>query len=276
MKVYISVDMEGIGGVTGSYQVLQDPGALIESRRQATREVNAAVEGALAAGATTIYVNENHSGRDLILSELHPAAEAIIGKPKPLMTLEGLDESFAAVFLIGMHARAGTAGAVMDHTWSPKTVHELRVNDIPIGEIGLNALMAGHFGVPLTLVAGDDKTIAEAKALLGEIEGITVKYGVDRFAARCLHPEKIQAALFEGAKRALTENARFKPFVLEVPMKMEIDWQKTNHATYAALIPGTRRKNARTVSFTADDFKSLMHWFIVACYVAKTVEDPVY
>jgi D-amino peptidase len=99
---------------------------------------------------------------------------------------------------------------------------------------------------------------------------------VDRFAARCLHPKKIQAALFEGAQRALTEIARFKPFAAQAPMKMEIDWQKTNHATYAALIPGTRRESARTVSFTADDFKSLMNWFIVACYVAKAVQDPVY
>jgi D-amino peptidase len=276
VKVYISVDMEGVGGVAGSYQVLQSPGSLLEVRQTMTAEVNAVIEGALAAGTEAIYVNENHSGRDLILSELHPAAEAIIGKPKPLATLEGLDESFDAVFLIGMHARAGTPAAVMDHTWGPTTVYEMRVNDITIGELGLNALMASHYGVPIVLVSGDDKTVAEAKALLGDVEGVIVKYSIDRFAARCLHPEKVQNLLYKGARQALMELSRFKPFVLESPLRMSIDWHKTNHALYTAMIPGTNRTGPRSVSFEASSFKQIMEWFVIACWVAKRVEDSVY
>ncbi len=276
MKVYITVDMEGVGGVTGSYQIRQDPGALLEARQQATREVNAAIEGALKAGATTIYVNENHSGRDLILSELHPEAQAIVGKPKPLITMEGLDDSFTALFLIGLHAMAGTLGAIMDHTWVPKTVYAVRVNRIPIGEIGLNAALAGYYGVPIALVSGDDKAVAEAKALLGDVEGVIVKYGVDRFAARCLHPQRVQAALRESAKRALIKKERFKPFILEPPLTMEIDWQKAIHAVHTAQIPGTTQVSARTVSFSANDFRQVTNWFIVANRVAKSVEDPIY
>ena len=238
--------------------------------------MNAAVEGALAAGATTIYVNENHSGRDLILSELHPAAQAIVGKPKPLITMEGVDDSFTLVFLIGMHAGAGTPGAIMDHTWVPKTVYDVRVNGMAIGEIGLNALLAGAFRVPIALVAGDDKAVAEAKSLLGDVEGVIVKYAVDRFAARCLHPTQVEDALRNGAKRALIEKSRFKPFVLEPPITMEIDWQWAIHAVHTAQIPGTSEVSARTVSFTANDFRQVTNWFIVANRIAKSVEDPIY
>ena len=124
MKVYMSVDLEGITGVVGSYQV-PGSGALPEVRELVTADVNAAIAGAKEAGATTIWVNENHSGRDLILEKVDPAAEVIVGKPKPLMTVDGLDSSFDCVFMIGIHARAGTAGGVMDHTWCPKFVQEL-------------------------------------------------------------------------------------------------------------------------------------------------------
>jgi len=272
MKVYISVDMEGVGGVTGKYQVWREGAqAVPETRQIVTQEVNAAVEGCLEAGATTIYVNENHSGRDLILSELHPAAEPIVGKPKPLMTLEELDESFTAVFLIGMHAMAGVDCAVLNHTWT-QGVYQARVNGVAIGETGLNALMAGHFGVPLTLVAGDDKTVAEAKALLGDVEGVVVKYGLNRYAARCVHPDKVQKEMFEAARRALTERSRFRPFVLEPPLTMEIDWKEAYYALFTALIPDTTRESALTVSFTADDFRQVMNWFVIANQVAISLD----
>jgi D-amino peptidase len=137
MKVYMSVDLEGISGVVGSYQVLQNPGALPEIRELLTADVNAAIAGAKAGGATTIWVNENHSGRDLILDEVDPIAEVLIGKPKPLQTLEGIDDTFDCVFMIGMHAAAGTKDAVLAHSWSVKCIQTLRVNGKVIGELGL-------------------------------------------------------------------------------------------------------------------------------------------
>lgn len=276
MKVYISVDLEGITGVAGSYQVLQDPGALPEVRKLVTGDVNAAIDGAKEAGATQIWVNENHSGREMLLEEVDPMAEVIIGKPKPLMTLEGLDSSFDCVFMVGIHARAGTTGAVMDHTWVPKCVQELRVNGIALGEVGLNALAAGHFGVPIALVTGDTQVVEEARELLGDVEGAAVKVGVDRYAARCLHPAKAREAIREASARALREIERFRPFTLPSPMKMEIDYANSVYATAATWIPTSVREGPQTVSFMVDDFLTGVKTFFVAAQYPFMFEDPMF
>jgi len=275
MKVYMSVDMEGITGVAGSYQV-PGSGALPEVRELVTGDVNAAIAGAKTAGATTIWVNENHSGRDLILEEVDPAAEVIIGKPKPLMTVDGLDSSFDCVFMIGIHARAGTTGAVMDHTWCPKLVQDLRVNGMTIGELGLNALLAGEYGVPIALVTGDSQVVQEAYDLLGDVEGVAVKTGLDRYAARCPHPSVARAAIRDGAEKALREIDRFGPFTLAKPMKMEIDYANTAYATAATWIPTAVREGPRTVSFTVPDFVAGIKAFFVAAGFPELVRDPIY
>jgi D-amino peptidase len=276
MKLYISVDMEGIGGVVGSWQVRKDPGALADVQRRATGEVNAAIAGALEAGATTIYVNENHSGRDLILEEVHPAAQVLVGKPKPLMTLDDIDESFAAVFLIGIHARAGSERAVMDHTWGAKTLQELRVNGTPIGEIGLNALLAGEYGVPVTLCTGDDKAMAEAQQLLGDVETVVVKTGLDRYAARCRHRTVVEAEIRQNAERALLHSKRYRPFSLGRPVVIEIDWTTSVFAEWTSQIPTSERTGPRTVRWACANFVSAMRIFNVANLVAWQLEDPMF
>ncbi len=276
MKVYMSVDLEGITGVVGSYQILQSTGALPEVRELVTGDVNAAIAGAKEGGATTIWVNENHSGRDLLPEQIDPIAEVILGKPKPFQTLEGLDSSFDCVFMIGIHARAGTAGAVLDHTWSVKCIQALRVNGVLIGELGLNALLAGHFGVPIALVTGDQQVVEEARALLGDVEGVVVKVGASRFAARCPHPTKAREAIREGAGRALREITRFKPFTLPGPMKLEFDYANPAFTDCASWIPTAVREGPTTVSFTVPDFIVGMKTFFVAAALPYQAVDPIY
>ena len=272
MKVYMSVDLEGITGVVGTYQV-PGSGALPEVRELVTGDVNAAIAGAKDAGATTIWVNENHSGRDLLLEQVDPSAEVIIGKPKPLMTVDGLDSSFDCVFMIGIHARAGTKDAVLDHTWASKFVQNLRVNGVTIGELGLNALLAAEYGVPIALVTGDSQVVQEAYDLLGDVEGVAVKTGLDRYAARCPHPSVARAAIRRGAEKAVREVSRFKPYSLQKPMKMEIDYARTSHATAATWIPTAVREGPRTVSFTVPDFVEGIKTFFVASCVPALVGD---
>jgi D-amino peptidase len=276
MKVYISVDLEGISGVVASHQCTSTLGAPLETRRNVTADVNAAIAGARSRGATSIWVNENHSGRDLLCDDLDPIAEVLTGKPKPLMTLEGLDSSFACVFMIGAHAAAGTERAVLDHTWSAKCIQNVRVNDVRVGETGLNAILAGHFGVPLVLVAGDLATIREAKDLLGDIEGAVVKEGLDRYAAKCLHPRVAQKRIREAAARAIQRIRRFKPYQPASPFKLEIDYSNTAYASAASWLPSASRMGPRTVTFEAADGVSLMRTFIAAATLPKIVEDPVY
>jgi len=276
MKVYISVDLEGISGVVASHQCTSTIGAPLEVRKLVTGDVNAAIAGARRGGATVIYVNENHSGRDLLCDELDPLAEVLIGKPKPLMTLEGLDSSFACVFMVGAHAAAGTEHAILDHTWSAKCIQNVSVNGIRIGETGLNAILAGHYDVPLTLVTGDLATVQEAEALLGDVEGAVVKEGVDRYAARCPHPTVARGRIEAAAARALQGIRRFKPYKPDPPFRLEIDYTNTAFAAAACWIPMAQRIAPRTVAFNQPDGLTLMKTFIAAATLPRIVDDPVY
>lgn len=271
MKIYISVDIDGIGSLA-EMCVMSGYPPLPWVQELATREVNAAVEGALEGGATTVVVNENHSSRHMIPELLHPAAELLIGRPKPVQTLDDLDETFDAVFLVGIHARAGTPGAVMDHTWDFR-IYNLRVNGTTIGEVGLNALLAGHYGVPISLVTGDNYVVQEAKELLGDVETVVVKRSRDRYAARCPHPTKVRELVHEGATRSLRDIARLRPFDLGKPVHLEIDFTEATFAHWASFVPTAERIGPRTVGITLDNFVDAMRAFQVLL-AASTIGDP--
>jgi D-amino peptidase len=271
MKVYVSVDIDGIGSLAEPCVMSGYP-PLPWAQELATREVNAAVEGALEGGAQIVVVNENHSSRHMIPELLHPAAELLVGRPKPFQTLDDLDGTFDALFLVGIHARAGTPGAVMDHTWAFR-IYNLRVNGTTIGEVGLNALLAGHYGVPVTLVTGDNHVATEAQTLLGDVETVVVKTGRDRYAARCLHPTKVRQLVHKGAARSLREIERFHPFDLGKPIRMEIDFTETTFAHWASFVPTAKRIGPRTVGITLDHFEEAMRAFQVLL-AASTIGDP--
>lgn len=271
MKVYISVDIDGIGSLAEMCMMSGYP-PLPWVQELATREVNAAVEGAFEGGATTVVVNENHSSRHMVPELLHPAAELLVGRPKPMQTLDDLDETFDAVFLVGIHARAGTPGAVMDHTWAFR-IYNLRVNGTTIGEVGLNALLAGHYGVPIALVTGDNYVAAEAKELLSNVETVVVKTGRDRYVARCPHPTKVRDLVREGAARSLRQIERFRPFDLGKPIRMEMDFTEATFAHWASFVPTAERVGTRTVGITLDNFEDAMRAFQVML-AASTIGDP--
>jgi D-amino peptidase len=190
--------------------------------------------------------------------------------------LEGLDSTFDAVFLIGIHARAGTEAAVLDHTWTTKCVQGFRVNGIEMGELGLNALLAGHFGVPVALVTGDLAVCREAEELLGEVECAVVKYGLDRYSARCLAPSRAQQVIREAAARAVGGMERFKPLKLEAPLRLELDYADSAFASRACWIPGAERLGPRSVAFEAPDFLVGMKTFLAAATLPATIRDPIY
>src|SRR2546423_12729794 len=161
MRVYISVDMEGIAGVVHESQTDPTTPAFAAEygrfRRLMTAEANAAVEGALAAGATRVLVNDSHwFMRNLLAEELHQAAELVAGYPKPRSMVQGIDEpeGFDAALFVGYHARAGTRNAILDHTYADR-IYEVRLNGKPVGELGHNAALAGEHYVPVALMCGD-------------------------------------------------------------------------------------------------------------------------
>lgn len=260
MRIYISVDMEGIAGVVHEDQTNPvDPrcaGEYARFRRLMTLEANAAVEGALAGGATRVVVNDSHwLMRNLLAEELHEAAELVSGDPKPLSMLQGIADGFEAAFFVGYHAMAGTAGAVLDHTYTDRVAHA-RLNGAAIGELGINAALAGAHGVPVALVTGDQAVAAEARALLGDaVTTAVVKQAIGRQAARSLAPAAACARIREAAAAAL--RTRPAPWRAPSPSTIEVEFRFTAQAEMAELLPGCERRGPRTVAYTHDDYPTL-------------------
>jgi D-amino peptidase len=251
MQILISVDMEGITGVVSQSHTDPAHAEYQRLRKLMTGDVNAAIAGAAKAGATTILVNDAHSAMDnILIEELHPAARLLSGAPKPFSMMQGISPDVQAVFLIGYHARAGSAPAIHDHTWSGY-IFNVKLNGHLVGEIGLNAALAGHFGVPVVLVTGDQTTTAEATALLGDVETVAVKTALGRTAADCLPPAQTAALIRTAARQALARSRA--PFVLEPPITVHVEFMRSVQAEMAELIPGTQRVGAREVSWTGPD-----------------------
>ncbi|MFQ5813984.1 MAG: M55 family metallopeptidase [Anaerolineae bacterium] len=250
MKVYISCDMEGISGVVAGKQT--DNGEEYKrAQKLMTGEVNAAIEGARAGGATEVLINDSHgSMRNILIEELNPSAQLISGSPKPLSMMQGIDESFDAAFFIGYHAQAGTAYSVLDHTYSG-IVYQVSLNGRLVGETGLNAALAGYFGVPVVLVTGDKLLVEEATTLLGTVAGVAVKESYGRYAARCLVPETARELIRQAAQSALSRES--KPFVVEPPITLTVDFTSSAHLDMAELIPGANRVSGRRIEFAHDD-----------------------
>jgi D-amino peptidase len=264
MHVFISVDMEGIAGVVHEDQTdPSDPRHAAEyerSRRLMTGEANAAVEGAFAGGATRVVVSDSHwFMRNIAADELHPGAELVSGGPRRLSMMDGIDGGFDAAFCIGYHGMAGTADAVIDHTYTNR-IRAVRLNGRAVGELGLNAALAGTFGVPVVLVSGDQSLAAEAKDLLGDaVEAVVVKQAVSRFAARSVSPEVARARIRVAAGRVLAQ--RPAPFAMSAPITLEVEFALTHQADMAELVPGSMRPDGRTVRFIAGDYRETFRAF---------------
>ena len=262
MKVFISADLEGIAGVVHGEHVFRDGREHDRARKLMTAEVNAAIEGALEAGAEKIVVNDSHGTmRNIIPEELHEKAELITGSPKPLSMMQGIDSSFNAAFFIGYHAMPSSFPAVMGHTYYGRVTYNVRINGRLMGETGLNAALAGYFNVPVVLVTGDQAVTAEARQLIENIETVTVKEAVGRYAAKCLSPVEARKRIREAAKTALNKLPNIKPFRLYSPVTFEVDFVHAGMTEMALLVPGVEKRDSRTVKFTFDDLLTAFRAF---------------
>ncbi|MGB5933334.1 MAG: M55 family metallopeptidase [Anaerolineae bacterium] len=260
MKVYISCDIEGISGVVSSEQTHMGNKEYERARKLMTEEANAATEGALVGGATEIVVNDAHGkGRNILVERLNPQAQLISGWPRPWGMMQGIDGTFDAAFFIGYHAQAGTKDSVIAHTVSGR-IYQVRLNGEPIGETGLNAALAGYFGVPVVLVTGDRLLVEEAKVLLGpSLETVIVKEGYGTRAAKCLSPQRAQQLIREAAERALEGGG--EPFRVSPPLILTVDFARGVQSEMAELIPGVVRLEGRRVEYTHDDYLTVYRVF---------------
>jgi len=277
MKLFISCDMEGISGVTGSDDVDPKKDAYQRFRKIMTGDVNAAVEGAAMAGVDEVLVNDSHDGmRNILIEELHPNAELISGYTKPLSMMQGIDSSFDVAMFVGYHAMAGTAGAVMNHTFYGRMMDDVWINDKLVGEGAVNAGIAGYFGVPVGAVSGDDKIATELSTLLGRIEVAVVKEGIDRFVAKCLPLQQSRERIKNAAKRAVERRKELKPLKYTSPCTFKVRFASTSEAATACMLPIVKMVDPRTVSVAQDDYLDAFRTFHAAISLASTVQDQIF
>lgn len=250
-KVYISVDMEGISGISGDDQLSADGGEYGRSRKLMAEDANAAIRGAFAGGATEVLVNDSHGGqRNLLPEDLDPRARLISHSFKPYGMVQGLDDSFDACIFVGYHAKASTPAGLFAHTGSG-VVADVDVNGRSVGEGGLNTLMAAWYGVPVVLVTGDDVAVAEVKAVATSARGVVVKKALN---VRAVELQPLAAARGEietAAREAVATSSRIPPRRTG-PFRVRMRFKDTLIPFIVEGLPGLERTEPDTVSWTSD------------------------
>lgn len=263
LKVFISVDMEGVAGLINWDETEQGGPDYPLFRRLMTGEANAAIAGALEAGATEIVVRDAHgSARNILPDVLRTEARLIREWTSPLSMMEGIDKTFDAVVFIGYHARAGTPNAVLKHTMS-LTIYDLILDGVRMPEAGWNAAIAGYFDVPVVFLSGDSAICKQIQEIVGPIETAAVKDGIGT-AASMIHPFKADEMIQNGVRAALKNLKAYKPYKPASPYKLEIVFTDENLAMRAAWVPGAVRTGERSVAFTSSDFMDIVKDFSLA------------
>ena len=256
MRVLVSVDMEGIAGVVDGEDVSPGHSEYERSRRQITAEANAAVRGVYAFDpGAQVLVTEAHGGfRNLLPEQLDRRAELLRGKPKPDGMMAGLADGADAALFIGYHGKAGTPRSVLAHTIHGGVVTDVRCEGRSLGEIGLNAALAAHYGVPVVLVAGDDTVAKEAVAVMPGIHTVVVKRALGFYAAALLHPDEACDRIEQEVPKALGDRETIQPLYFDGPVVVEVDVLRPHMTERALLIPGIERTGGCTLRYAAPDF----------------------
>jgi D-amino peptidase len=257
LKVFISVDMEGLAGVVSSSEVSSGSPDYAHFRSIMAAETNAAIEGALAAGATEVVVRDSHGAKqNLLPGDVDPRARLLRGQstgPKNMM--EGIDKTFGAVVFVGYHAKAGTPNAILEHT-SNGNVIDFSVNGVSLPEGGYNAIVAGLSGVPVVFASGDKALVDQLRALLGPIESVAVKEEIND-AVIGVSPKQAQGRIRAGVELALRNRAKYKPFTMAGPYTMVLKVQVDKKPLYK----GVERVTPGELRFSSPDFLEILNAF---------------
>jgi len=281
VKVLISVDMEGISGVATRRETATGwpPSApkgddYERARAWMTADANAAIAGAYEGGATEILVADAHDGMlNLLWDQLDPRAELIRGyENRDGAMIEGIDSACDAVFFVGYHARAADGRGVLSHTFTgPDTLWDVRLNGEPASEARFNAALAGHHGVPVALITGDDVICAETQVWLPHVETAVVKYAIDRYTARCLPGGTALERIRTAACRAIQRITSMTPYALPQPVVLDMVFGDSSMTAAACRIPGVQRAGDRAITYAAPDAPSAMNVCRIALVLAAAV-----
>jgi D-amino peptidase len=253
LKVYISADMEGVAGTVVGSQLSPDGFDYERFRGFMTAEVNAAIAAAREAGATEILVSDSHgNGLNLLLDQLPQDIQVVRSWPRPLGMMEGIDDSFDAVIFIGYHASAGNPEGILAHTQSGKDFYSVKINGAEMSEGSMNALIAGHFGVPVVMVSGDDAAVREVTNTVGPMEGAVVKWHSSHEAGRSLMPEAAQKLIKQKTLAGLERRDEIPPFTMEGPLTLDLSYTNPSAAEMIAYLPNVERIDSHTARFVGD------------------------
>ena len=274
-SVWISIDMEGLGGVAAYSHVMMQGVEYERARKWMADEANACIDGAASAGARRLWVNDSHGSMHNIYSDdLDPRAELVAGTAKPWSMGQGIDGGFDTCFFVGYHGRAGHPKAVLDHTYASRAIYDCRLNGKSVGETTLNTYLAGYFGASVSLVSGDDATCREGRALVADVVTVKTKEATGRFSARMLHPTRVRDALREGAARAVELAPTVKPLVPRGSNEIELVFLTSAMADMAELIPATRRTGPRAVTYASRDYLELYKAMLAMVRIAPAAVPP--
>jgi len=254
LKLYISADMEGLVGVVTDQQLGPDGFEYAKAREFMTNEVLAAIEAAREMGVTEILVSDSHgNGQNLLIDRLPEDVKVVRSWPRPLMMMEGIDESFDAAIFIGYHAGTTNPDGVRAHTMSSANLADIRLGGRTMPEAGVSAAIAGHFGVPVIMISGDDAAVEETRALLGDVEGAVVKWNHSFHSATTLTPTAAYRRIGESVKAALGRLGDFEPFVLPEPIALEVTFKNYRPSQLLAYLPIVDRIDAHSIRFVGRD-----------------------
>lgn len=254
MKIYISVDMEGITGVVTGDQLSPQGFEYSRFREFMTQEANTAIEAAFAGGATEIVVSDSHgNGESLLIEKLPKNITLVRSWPRPLMMMQGIDETFAGAIFIGYHSSTTNPAGVRAHTMSSATLADVQLNGVSVPEAGINAAIAGHFNVPVIMISGDDAAVKEATGLLGNIEGAVVKWNYGFHSARTLMPEAANDLIREKVRKAMSRIGEFKPYKVSVPIRLDVRFKNYRPAEVLGYLSIVERTDSHSIRFLGKD-----------------------
>jgi len=254
MKIYISVDMEGVVGVVTADQLTPTGFEYQRFREFMTQETNAAIEATFAGGATEVVLSDSHGNAENLLIEKLPKNVLLVrGFPRPLEMMEGIDETFDGVIFIGYHAGTTNPLGVRAHTFSSARLADVRLNNVPVSEGSFNAAVAGHFNVPVIMVSGDDAAVAEVTKAVGDIEGAVVKWNYGFHSAKTMMPEAAYDLIREKVKNAMGRIKSFKPYKVKAPVQLDVRFKNYRPAEVLSYLSIIERTDSHSIRFSGKD-----------------------
>jgi D-amino peptidase len=253
-KIYISVDMEGVAGVVTNDQLAPGSFEYERFREFMTAETVAAVNAAKAAGVTEIVVSDSHgNGENLLIEKFPPGVRIVRSWPRHLEMMAGIDKTFDAAIFIGYHASTNNLRGVRAHTFSSARLTRVALNGTVVTEGAFNAAIAGHFGVPVVMMSGDDAAIAEVRSLVGNIEAAETKKTLGFHSALTITPEASCRLIAEKVTAALTRIRDFKAYVIAEPVIVDISFKNYTPAEMLSYLRIIERPDSHSIHFRAQD-----------------------